>query len=95
MVLIGFTCPAMTVVTVIKIGFYRRETPHITKVHWYCRVQIRLFYKCTVRIGVGRLYNQTLLRLPHAAIRGKSNATLLALRRRFNIIAPSALRQRF
>ena len=33
--------------------------------------------------GIGRLYNQTLLQLSHAALRGTSNATLLALRQRF------------
>ena len=33
--------------------------------------------------GIGRLYNQTLLQLSHAALRGTSNASLLALRQRF------------
>ena len=33
--------------------------------------------------GIGRLYNQTLNQMSHAVIRGTSNSTLLALRRRF------------
>ena len=33
--------------------------------------------------GISRLYNQTLLQLSHAALRGTSNASLLALRQRF------------
>ena len=33
--------------------------------------------------GIGRLYNQTINQMSHAVIRGTSNSTLLALRRRF------------
>ena len=48
-------------------------------------VRTNVLYDQTIprNAGIGRLYNQTIVQMSHAVIRGTSNSTLLALRRRF------------
>ena len=57
----------------------------MTVVGGFTRHGRNVLYDQTVprNAGIGRIYNQTINQMSHAVIRGTSNSTLLALRRRF------------